>query len=182
LIFTEPSAAVGRGHQAQLAALLGLGERLLLVAGRDAGDVGLDPDLQEVRHLLGRVVELAVLHAGAGAHALHVAGRDALDVAHAVLVREVALQHVADDFHVAVAVRAEAGAGRDAVLVDDAQVAPTHVLGVVVVGEREAVVRVQPAVVGMASFLGAADGQHGEVLSGLPVDEVTLGALPRPWG
>src|SRR3712207_7425352 len=44
-------------------------------------------------------------------------------------------QHVADDLHVAVAVRAEAGARRDAVLVDHAQVAPAHVPRVVVVRE-----------------------------------------------
>jgi hypothetical protein len=46
-----------------------------------------------------------------------------LAVAHAVLVRQRAVEHVADDLHVAVAVGAEAGAGGDAVLVDDAQVA-----------------------------------------------------------
>jgi hypothetical protein len=85
------------------------------------------------------VVELAVLHASAGTHALHVAGRDALHVAHAVLVRQLAVQHVADDLHVAVAMGAEAGARRDAVFVDDPQVAPAHVGRVVVVGEREAV-------------------------------------------
>ena len=45
-------------------------------------------------------------------------------------------------------VGAEAGARRDAVLVDDAQVAEAHVRRVVVVGEREAVVGLQPAVVG----------------------------------
>ena len=110
------------------------------------------------------VVELAVHHAAAGAHALHVAGRDALDVAHAVLVGEVALQHIADDFHVAVPVGAEAGTRRDAVLVDDAQVAPAHVGGIVVTGERKAVVGLQPAVIGIATFLGLAKGQHAVLL------------------
>jgi hypothetical protein len=85
------------------------------------------------------VVELAVQHAGAGAHALHVAGADhaggrrrrRLAVAHRVLVRQRAFEHVADDLHVAVAMRAEAGAGGDAVFVDDTQVAHAHVRRVV---------------------------------------------------
>ena len=46
--------------------------------------------------------------AGARAHALHVAGADHRARAHAVLVRERALEHVGDDLHVAVPVRAEA--------------------------------------------------------------------------
>jgi hypothetical protein len=68
---------------------------------------------------------------------------------HAVLVRQRAVEHVADDLHVAVAVGAEAGAGGDAVFVDDAQVAHAHVGRVVVVGEREAVETLEPAVVGV---------------------------------
>jgi hypothetical protein len=137
-----------------------LRQTLLLVAGLDAGHVRLDPDLQEVRGLVLGVVELAVLHAAARAHALHVAGRNALDVAQRVLVRQFAGQHVADDLHVAVAVRAEAGAGGDAVFVDHAQVAEAHVLRVVVAGEGKAVERLEPAVVGIAAVLGFAQGQH----------------------
>jgi hypothetical protein len=110
------------------------------------------------------MVELAVHHAAPGAHALNIARRDALDVAHAVLVRQVALQHVADDLHVAMAVRTEARAGRDAVFVDDAQVAPAHVGRVDILGKREAVIRLEPAVIGMASCLGFAKGQHGVLL------------------
>ena len=87
-------------------------------------------------------------------------------VAHAVLVRQRAFEHVADDLHVAVAVGAEAGAGGDAVLVDDAQVAEAHVARVVVVGEREAVVALEPAVVGVAAVGGFAQGDH----AGAPFD------------
>jgi Arc/MetJ family transcription regulator len=113
------------------------------------------------------VVELAVQHAGAGAHALHVAGQDDAGVcaagravAHAVLVRQRAVEHITDDLHVAMAVRAEAGARRDAVVVDDAQVAHAHVARVVVVGEREAVETLQPAVVGITAVGGLAQRQH----------------------
>jgi len=111
----------------------------------------------------GFVVELAVAHPGASAHALHFAGADGLDVAHAVAVRQPALQHVGDDLHVAVAVGAKAGAGRDPVFVDHAQIAPAHVRRVVVVGKRKRVVALQPAVIGVATF-GAAADVHGALL------------------
>ena len=52
---------------------------------------------------------------------------------------------------------------RDAVLVDHAQRAEAHVRGVVVVGERERVVRVEPAVVGVAALPGATDCDIGGV-------------------
>jgi len=162
---------VGRGHQRQLAAL-GVGvEVLLLVTRRDALAVGQDPDLQEMRRAVGSVVELAVAHAGAGAHALHVAGADhaghcgtGFAVAHAVLVRQRAVEHIADDLHVAVAVCAEASAGGDAVFVDDTQITHAHVAGVVVVGEAEAMETLEPAVVGITTFGGLAQGDHGAVL------------------
>ncbi len=113
------------------------------------------------------MVELAVAHAGAGAHPLHVAGTDHARVgaarravAHAVLVRQLAAEHVADDLHVAVAVRAEAGAAGDAVLVDDAQGAQAHPARVVIVREREAVEALEPAVVGVAAIRGLDDFTH----------------------
>jgi len=69
--------------------------------------------------------------------------------------------HVADDLHVAVAVRAKTGAGRNAVFVDDAQVAPGHVRRVVVPGKGKAVKGLEPAVIGIAAVLGFAQRQHG---------------------
>jgi hypothetical protein len=46
-----------------------------------------------------------------------------------------AVEHIGQDFHVAMRMGAEALAGRDAVLVQDAQSAEPHVAGVVVLGE-----------------------------------------------
>ena len=145
--------AARSGHQGQLAPLVGHGEMLLFIAGRHTQPVRQDPDLQKVRGLIFGVVEFAVRDAAARAHALHIARRNADDVAHAVLVREVAGQHVADDFHVAMAVLAEAGARRDTVFIDDAQIAEAHVRRIVIVGKRERVVALQPAVVGVTAFL-----------------------------
>jgi len=128
----------------------------LLIARGDAAHIRLNPDLQEMRGLALGVVELAVSHTAAGTHALHIARRYALDVAHAVLVGQLAREHITDDFHVAVTVGAKAGARGDAVLVDHAQIAPAHVLWVEVLGKREAVVALEPAVVGQAPFSGSA--------------------------
>ena len=86
----------------------------MFVARLNADHVGFDPDLQKVGLLALSVVELAVAHAAARAHALDIAGRNAFDIAHAVLVGQIARQDIADDLHVAVAVGAETGAGLDA--------------------------------------------------------------------
>ena len=79
-------------------------------------------------------------------------------------MRELALEHVADDLHVAVAMRAEALAGCDTILVDDAQRSELDVLRIEVVGERERMVRLQPAVIGIAALVAAPDLLHGRTL------------------
>src|SRR5208282_240342 len=94
-----------------------------IVARRNAGDIRFDPDLQQMHGLFTRRIEFAVHDAGAGAHALHIAGTDHRAVAHAVLVLERALENIGDDFHIAVAVHAETTARLDTVLVDHAQTA-----------------------------------------------------------
>ena len=75
-----------------------------------------------------------------------------------------ARQHHADDFHVPVGMGGKASARRNAVFVDDAQVAIAHEARVVVARKRKAVKRPQPAVVGIASILGFAQCQHGVLL------------------
>ena len=83
------------------------------------------------------MVELTVLHARACAHALNIAWRDAFDVAHVVFVRQLARHHIADDFHVFVAVGTKTSAGRNTVFIDDAQVAKAHVLFIVIASKRK---------------------------------------------
>ena len=93
-------------------------------------------------HFLQIWIEPDVRDAGTGRQALHVAGPYRRAVAHRVLVAERTLQHVADDFHVAVAVGAEALTCLHAILIDYAQRPPAHVARVVIVGERKAVIGV----------------------------------------
>jgi hypothetical protein len=52
---------------------------------------------------------------------------------------------------------------RSSFLVDHAQGAEPHVLRIVVLGERECVEGLEPAVLGKTPFLAAADFHHGEV-------------------
>ena len=99
---------------------------LLLIARLNAEHIGLNPYLKEVSGQSLGMIELAVHHTFACAHALHIAWGNALDVAHVVLVGQVARQDITDDFHVLVTMGAKARTGRNAVFVDHAQVAPTH--------------------------------------------------------
>jgi hypothetical protein len=49
--------------------------------------------------------------------------------------------------------RAKTGAWRNPVLVDDAQIAPSHVLRVVVAGEGKTMERLQPPMVSVAAII-----------------------------
>src|SRR5262249_26108989 len=115
-----------------------------------------------------RMVELAVRDARARAHALHVAGTDDRARPQAVLVRERAVEDVAHDLHVLVPVRREAAAGLHAVLVDDAEVVEAHEARVAVPGERERVIALEPAVLGMATLVRSAQGDHSGSFPPLP--------------
>ena len=61
------------------------------------------------------------------------------------------LEYVADDFHVAVTMGAKTGAGFDAIFIDHTQWTEIHIAGIDVIGERKAVTRVEPAMVGTAA-------------------------------
>jgi hypothetical protein len=170
-------AAVARGDQAQAAAALGVGEPLLLVARTQAALLGQDPDLQQVQRLGARRIDLAVGHAGAGGHALDLTGLDDRAGAHRVAVLQLAAEHVGDDLHVGVRVGAEAAAGGNLVVVDHPQGPIAHVARIPVVGEREGVPGVQPAVVGVAAFVGASQGDHRLPLPGpMPTNRTSVKA------
>src|SRR5206468_9919370 len=91
------------------------------VTRREPAGAWLNPDLQKMQRLALRGIELTVRHALACAHELNLARLEHAAVAHAVLVFQRAFEHVAENLHVAMRMRAEALARRDAVVVDDAQ-------------------------------------------------------------
>ena len=98
--------------------------------------------------------------AGAGAHALNFTGTNHRARAGAIAVGEFTLQHVGHDLRVAVSVCREAGAGGDAVFVDNSQSAKAHVLRVVIAAERECMAAVEPREVIFSSFLVPSNFNH----------------------
>jgi hypothetical protein len=122
--------------------------------------IGLQPNLQEMHALGRRGIEFTVPHARARAHALYIAGSNRRAVTERVFVGKLAREHVADDLHVAMPMRAEAGAGQHAILVDDAQRAEFDEPRIVVLGKRKAVKGLEPSVIGKSSFLTASHRVH----------------------
>ncbi len=154
-------AAVGGGDGLPAVVTAFGGEGFLVVGGLMAFAIGEEPDLVEVDGLGGGGVEFAVEDARAGGNALDFARAEDGAVPEAVLVLEGALENPGDNFHVTVRVHAEALPGGDAVFVHDAQGAEAHVVGIVVIGEREGMAGVKPAVVGVPALGGRSEGDHG---------------------
>lgn len=97
--------------------------------------------------------------AGACGHQLNVAGREGSLVAHAVAMSELSGDHVGKNFHVPVRVGREATQRSHLVLIDDPQGAEARVGWIVVFRKREAVPAFKPAMVRVASIIGASDSQ-----------------------
>src|SRR5438552_12913345 len=93
-------------------------------------------------------------------HALHVADSDNGARASAVFVRKRAFEHVGDNFHVAVRVSGEPGAGSDTILIDYSEVAEAHVLSIIVVTERKRMTAVEPGCPRFTSFSCCPDFNH----------------------
>ncbi|MNP34237.1 hypothetical protein D3C76_1275130 [compost metagenome] len=138
-------------------------EMLLLIAWLGTANVRHYPDLQKVHGPRIRVVVLAMRHAAAGAHQLHIAGTDHRAGAQGVLVFQRAFEHIGENFHVAVRVLAEAFAGGHAVIVDHQQIGKTLFFRVAIAGEGKGMERLQPAVIGQATIRCFAKGQHDEI-------------------
>ena len=86
-------------------------------------------------------------------HRLDFIGSENVSLAHAVAMEKVAVEHVGDDLHVAMCMRAETLSRLDAIVVDHPQGTKSHVFGIVVVGEGKREVGVQPSPIGMSSFI-----------------------------
>ncbi|MGF6318615.1 ABC-type multidrug transport system fused ATPase/permease subunit [Pseudomonas frederiksbergensis] len=74
--FQRTVGAVRGDNQLQAPAFFLRAEVLLLVTRFGAANLWHDPDLQEVHRFVRRMVELAVSHAAASAHQLHITGTD----------------------------------------------------------------------------------------------------------
>src|SRR5262249_54873799 len=101
------------------------------------------------------------------AHHLHVAGLGAALVAERILMGDRTVANVGDDLHVGMRMRRKAGVRRDLVIVPDAQRAVAHVLRVIVVGEREVMPGLEPAVIGAAELCKWFELDHVMLLTGM---------------
>src|SRR6266581_7511784 len=100
----------------------------------------LNPDLQKVQRFGAARIELTVGHSPARAHQLDLARPEHAAIAHAVFVLQRAFEHIAEDLHLPMRVRAETLPGRDAVIVDHSQRAEANMRRIVIVRERERVI------------------------------------------
>jgi hypothetical protein len=110
--------------------------------------------------LLLRSVKFTVDHSCSGRHRLNRVGAEYVLLPHAVLVREAAIKYVSEDLHVAVSMCAEPPSGSDAVVVQDAQRAETHVRGIVITREGEGMVCVEPAMIDVTPLFAAPNSDH----------------------
>ena len=93
---------------------------------------------------------------------------------------QAAREYVGQDLHVPVAMGAKALSGGHPVLVDHAQRSKAHMFGIVIARKGEGMVRIQPAMIGMATFISAAESQHrvlGCVAELIPPSPLNMGPL-----
>ena len=155
--------AIGRANQREGVGRC-IGKRLLRIAGGKPFARRKQPNLEKVNRLTWRIINFTVRNARSRRNALHLASLHHRTVSHAVLVLERTTDDVTDDFEVTMRMRAETLAALNAVFIDHPQAAESDVLRVVIIRERKGVVTVQPAVIGMATFVGSANFNHGRIV------------------
>src|SRR5208282_6408591 len=153
-------AAIGRAYRREATARLRIVDGPLLVTRRDCARGRRDPDLQKMNRVGFRMIEFAVRDSRPGAHSLRFARTYDRAGANAVLVFERAFENVGDDLHVAMPMGRETRAGADAILVDYAQRAKSHLAGIVVVAKRESVAAVEPVDLCASAVGGPARSYH----------------------
>ena len=126
-------ASVGGDHE-DLGLRIGLRFRMPFSVARGKPTFArLDPNLEQVGRLCFAGIKLAVSDSAASAHKLNLVRVENPTISHAVFVLQGTLNKIAEDLHVPVRVGAKTHARGDAILIDDAKGAESHVVGVVVV-------------------------------------------------
>ena len=118
-------------------------------------------------------------HPGPSRHILELAGPDHAAVPQSILMLKRARDDVADDFHVAVGVQSKTAARSHAVVIDDAEAPEAHPRRIVVIGEAESVMGLEPAVVSLSALARMTNRNHDRSSSHLvPVANIILLGLP----
>src|SRR4029434_4513258 len=126
-------ASILRSNESPCALTLMERDSLLFITRHQTHLVLDDPNLQEMYGLVLRGIVFTVADSRSRAHPLHVARSDHRARSCAVFMRHGALQHVGDDFHVAVRVSRESAARINSIFVNDSQSTKAHVLRIVVI-------------------------------------------------
>lgn len=105
---------------------------MIAVIGRQHAFFREDPDLQKAQHRIAQIV-FRMGDARSGRRKLHIAAGKRAFVSHAVSVGQLSVNHIGDDFHIAVRVRGKTGIGFHQVVVDYAQFAEFDIFRIVVV-------------------------------------------------
>jgi hypothetical protein len=109
-------------------------------------------------------VELTVDDAVSGGHRLDFIRPQDVLLAGAVAVKQSAFEDVGHDLHIAVGMRSEASARCDTIVVEHPKDTEAHVLRIVVIGEREREVRIQPATIRMSAVFSLSDRNQAKRL------------------
>src|SRR5438876_11341912 len=134
--------SIRAGDQSQLAPLLFCRKLLLLISRLDAAPLGENPNLEQMGRIRLGGIRLTVANPGARAHTLSITGTNYRTISHAVLMFESAFQQISDDLHVAMRMRGKTMSGLHPIFVDDSKGAESHVAGIVILIEGEAVASV----------------------------------------
>src|SRR5262245_34133448 len=153
-------APIFRRDESPCALMLMERESLLFITRHQTHLVRDDPNLQEMYGLVLRGIVFAVADSRSGAHPLHVARSDHRARSCAVFMRHGALQHVGDDFHVAVRVSRESAARINSIFVNDSQSTKAHMLRIVVITERKGMTAIEPVPPRFTSFFGRSYFNH----------------------
>ncbi len=148
-------AITGIRRQHQLFTLSGI-KTALLIAWGNTVLLRHDPNLIQMQLLSIARVVLRVTDPRPGAHYLELTGRNLLFVPHAVLMFHRAFQHVSQDFHVFMGMSTKALACVNHVIVNHAQCREPHKVWVIVVGKREGMPGIEPAMISVATVISFA--------------------------
>ena len=113
---------------------------------------GLNPNLQKMRRLGGRGIELTMPHSSSCAHKLNLPGIENPLVAEAVAMCQRTFQHIAENLHVPVRMLRKTLPGCDDIVVDDPQAPEPHVGGITVIRKTESVTTPEPSVIGKTAL------------------------------
>ena len=111
--------------------------------------------------LIFGMIELAMAYSATCAHTLNIAWWNAFDITYAIFMRQFSRENVANNLHIAMAMLTKTHSCSHAILINDAQISPSHKLGVMVASKRKGVKALEPAMVGIASILGFSQNYHG---------------------